>query len=638
MTSGTDEAVGARRFYMERPKLAFDLSYMYEKDERSGPFIDREDTSHTFNETLHIATSGFVYHPALLTYKLELSPEWEQIKETNKDQNERKSDSFLEGYFAEATILQYKPYTLVLFGNRDMSTITHTFARTSKNKTESYGANLILKYNILPTTIRYTHSESDQTGFFTKGSTADEWNLTMKHDKYLGSSQLDASVLNSDESTRGSVLDKNQYSASYNNIYKFRKATLNSNISYLDLDGTNTTSKRFTLLENLNWVHRYNLKTNYVIRYNKNDLFNKTLSQSSNTENRSLGFKLTHLLYENLTTTFRIDSAENRSIAGRNAAYGYGLDFAYRRSIPWGRINITAGFNHQIVDNRINPETSRVFEPDEVHVLATGDTEFLDNRNVITDTIIVRAAGPCPGIDPICTEGVDYTIVQVGTSTGIRPLASLNNESVLVDYNYVPEPAFDYSTIDRHYGINLYLWSALRLYYRVDLSKQRERSGVASNELLDDSIHRAGTELEWKWTTTTFEWEDWYSVNTPREKWTIKEAIVLRPANRIFLRLSARYGETEFKETDENERFLGLRTDFQWLISRNALLSLGAFSDEIEGSTENRRNTGYESSLEWAYRIYTMEINYRFFNEKDKISGEDFNNQTFEFKLTRTLF
>ena len=75
----TVREVEARRYFlMERPMLGLDLSYEMEKSDRSGPNINRADTTHTFLERVDIETSGWVYHPALAEYKIKFSPEWEQ--------------------------------------------------------------------------------------------------------------------------------------------------------------------------------------------------------------------------------------------------------------------------------------------------------------------------------------------------------------------------------------------------------------------------------------------------------------------------------------------------------------------------------------------------------------------------------
>ncbi|MBI5139587.1 hypothetical protein HZA26_03185, partial [Candidatus Nomurabacteria bacterium] len=154
--------------------LEFDFLYEYEKDKRTGPYLNTVDNTTTFSEKLGIETWGWLYHPALLIYTLRLEPEWEQITEHREGRDKKSSRTFLEGYSTELTFLQYKPYSLTIFGDKYMSTIRHSFAGRSKKDSDTYGARLMLTYSFLPTQLNYTHVESTQTGFFTTDYNKDE--------------------------------------------------------------------------------------------------------------------------------------------------------------------------------------------------------------------------------------------------------------------------------------------------------------------------------------------------------------------------------------------------------------------------------------------------------------------------------
>ena len=111
MTAGHADA---RQFVrMERPQLGLELKYEFEKEERTG-FISDENSDVTYSERLDIKTRGWIYHPALAVYHLVFSPEWEQAR-ANSGGDTVKSDSFLNGFSADMTIFQYKPYSLNIF-------------------------------------------------------------------------------------------------------------------------------------------------------------------------------------------------------------------------------------------------------------------------------------------------------------------------------------------------------------------------------------------------------------------------------------------------------------------------------------------------------------------------------------------
>ena len=141
-----DQAAAYQYYQISRPKLGFELGYEFDKDKRTG-FRDRDDTTSTYSERVDISTDGWFYHPALLEYELTLSPEWEQIIEDN-DGEKDKTRTFLQGYDAEFIFLQYKPYTITLFGNRNQSTISSNFAEKTKVDSDSYGARLNLRSGV----------------------------------------------------------------------------------------------------------------------------------------------------------------------------------------------------------------------------------------------------------------------------------------------------------------------------------------------------------------------------------------------------------------------------------------------------------------------------------------------------------
>ncbi len=640
MLLANERAYSAQRISLERPKLAFDVAFDYERDKRSGPFIDTDNSSATYSEKLDITTEGWIYHSALLAYELELSPEWEQITKRSEDKGKTESDAFLAGYFSEFTFLQYKPYTLTIYGNRDMSRIQNSFTETSKSQNDSYGARIQIKYPVLPSTFIYNHDESSQTGFFESNRQQDDVKINIMYDKHLGSSTLNGSFIDSDQSTTNSLIEKNEYRASFSNIYKFRnRASLNSNISFQDGDGSNIHSRRHSIFESLNWTHRGNLSSSYNIRYDKSSSFDKNSSRTIRSRFKSVGFKLRHLLYENLSTTINVDSSESNLSSLRSSNYGGGVNIDYRRSIPRGFINITMKQNYSITDNRLKlSEGINVSVIKELHDLAFGTTSLFENTNVNKESITVNdpTLSGCAGFT--CIEDIDYKIVTIGNSTGIRPLGFLNGKRVEINYTYQSNPVFDYAVYSQSYGINLNLWSTLRLFYNVDVAKQFERDGTPPDDLIDDSIHTAGSEFEWKFTKTQFKWEDWYTVNAPLRKWDIKEAFTFNPIENVYVRLSATYGESVFKETGDKDRFVGFKSDAQALLNSNTLISVSAIRDNITSSTEKRINTGFESSLELAYRIYKLNLSYRFADEREEMTEEQSSNHHLSFALRRTLF
>ncbi|MBI5409917.1 MAG: TonB-dependent receptor [Nitrospirae bacterium] len=631
-TSSGGSVFAGRYFLIERPGLGLEFSYKFEKDERKSADVNREDTAAAFSERLDIETEGWVYHPALMTYTLRLAPEWKQLSERTDGEDKRASRSFLRGYFTELTFLQYKPYTLNIFADKQRSTLTSAFAARSETDTDSYGAGLMLKYEALPTNLTYRHLESAQTGFYTADNEADEIFLNMRHDKHLGDTSLNASYKDSARTAQGvsvNTVAQNVTLQNYYNLTEDRRVALASGLGYRASHGDFTESTSYNLSEALNWRHRENLSTNYTARYDKNT------TEASVTESKALGFDLTHLLYENLTTSLNTLGALSDFTGGRTGNYGAAVNFNYVRAIPWGTLNINAGYDYKITDQDIISDFIQV--TDESVTLTDGVVTLLENERVDIDSIVITdntgAIGYIKDIDYRVTGTDSFVRISRITGGGIS-----SGQEVLVDYGYLSNPAFNYSTFSQSYGVNLNLRSAWRLFYRFNSAREEFISGLPPDELTDDTVHSAGTELEWKWSRTRLDFEDRRTTIMPTTRRQAEETVTLKPGEKLFFSISGNYGETEFKDTGEVEKSNGLRGTIQMAASKWSRLRLEGFRNKLSGQVQQTTDSGFSSTLEWFSGIWRGSISYRLLNAEDETANETFRNNYFLFEIKRTLF
>ncbi len=624
------ETAFALDYFIERPALGLDLSYEFDNVKRTGPFSNIDNSASTFSERFDIETNGWFYHPALLIYTLKLSPEWEQLSKTNIKSTRRTSRTFLEGYSAEFTFLQYKPYTLKIFAERHTSTITSSSAEISKKKFDTYGAKLTLKYSILPTILYYNHEKSRQTGFFSTDTMRDELYLTSKYDKHLGATRLETSYIDNTRTTLGRTMNTTTLNARLHNSYDFtdKRAILNSSLSYNNVQGDFTKITGYNIIENLFLRHRKNLSTSYTFHYDLTDM-----EPFKRKESRGLDFKLIHRLYENLTTSVNADGTANQFAGGKEVSYGTRLEFDYNRAIPWGILNINTGHAYRIVNNSIKSDNIPVIESP---TLNDDNIVLLKNEHVNIISIKVLNESGTPYM-----EHFDYELVEIGSFAGIRriPGSSISDgQKVFVQYEFLSNPAFDYSTFEQSYGINLNLWSAWRIYYTFTRNKQSFISGIQPDNLVDDNIHLARTELDWKWSKTVLEFNDRQTTNLPSKSWRAGETVTVKPEENIFVSISGSYGKTRFKELGETEKATSIRTIMQMLISNWSRLSVEGFRYEISRPSYHTMRSGFLSLFEWAYAIYGGSVSYRFTNEKDKISNETFKRHYLLFEVKRALF
>jgi hypothetical protein len=618
-------------FYsIERPKLGVDMSYRFESEERRGPFSNSKNDSHVLREGFDLETEGWLYHPAMAIYTLSFSPEWEQTEDKPDPGQERDSDSFFLGYGIDTTLLPYKPYTLNLYARRQSSELDSSLATRSESESDAYGASLRLKYPVLPTILSYDHSTSEQTGFYDAQQKRDEVRLIMRHERESNDTQLNSSYVTVDWTNPVSTTNTENLFGSVVNNYRLtpdKRVLLTSRLTYRQSENNFSEASGVTLSEVLNWRHRVNFSSNYNLRYSQDDnngqSINRTMARAG----------LSHSLYENLVSTAAVSASSDSQ--GEDS-YGGNAGFSYRRSIPWGMIFANMGHDYRITNRSRGDEDVQVIN--ERHVLTTGDVTLLDNRNVDLGTVVVTNGDG----SIVYTLNLDYTLEVIDTSVRLSrtTFGSIGDgQSVLVDYTYLSDPAFDDSVYIQDYGIGLFLWSAWRINYRYSHAKQDFRGGIPPDVLTDDTTHFVDTDLKWKWSTTRALYENTDRTSgTSVSRWRIEENLNFRPSNMTSLGASTYYGETTIKDTNSEETFYGFRTVLQWQLSGRSRVKIEGLYDVTEGASVNTVDKGAEALWEWVYGIWRAEASYRFLNEEDRDSGQIRDRHSIFFNIRRALF
>lgn len=616
-----------------KPRLGLNLSYELEAERRKGPFIDTRDISHRFRERLTVETRGSVYHPALLKFTMRLEPEFNQIIEDHDPGEDIRDTPFLPNYFAEATLLAPKPYTLRVFGSRSETTLRSAFAESSDTTIDTFGADLFLKYRILPTTIGYVHRESDQTGFFDSQEDRDDFRLTTRHFTQRTNTVLNSTFSDSSRISDGVITDITTANNNIQNDFDIggdKKKTLNSFLNYRISESNTFDTSDLRLTEQFNWRHTETLRTNYNFTYNTNE------SGGFNFDSLFFGAGLTHLLYENLTTNFGADATFNDFTGGEEDIYGTHLTFAYRRKIPWGRLTLNTGFDYKVTARQGGDVLIQV--SNEPHVLSTGEVTLLQNNNVDIDAIVVtNEAGSI-----VYVEGIDYTVEPFDASVRISRIpfgAIADGQLVLVSYQFLSDPSFDDAVFRQSYGGQLNLWNALSLSYGFRKADQDILSGPEPSNRADETTHFARLRFDWRWTNTRLTFEDTDRLSgVSTRRWMVEEELIFRPLKPLFFTLKGFFGQTEFKERTDTEDFYGVRSRIEWLPAQWCKLGVNGFREEISGDLNKTVDTAFAVRLELSYRIWTGLISYRFLDEEDKISGEERIRHSAVFEIARGLW
>lgn len=626
---------GGRLFYIERPRLAIDLTYEMESDERQGPFSSSRNDTQTLKERFDIETGGWVYHPALMTYTLTLSPEWNQ--EFSEDDSERSSssDTFLLGYSLDMNFLQNKPYSLLVFARQDYSTQTTSLATSTDTESQSYGATLLLKYNVLPTTLAIAHTSVEQSGFYEEQDTRDEARLNMRHTRPGNETEFYANYYEQQRITQGGTNNTENLFGSLWNRYRItpdNRISLFSSLNFRQSDSNQLISSGFTLSESLDWRHSENLSSYYNLIHDQEDteynIGTRTIERTTATAG------LSHSLYENLSTSA---SASASTSSDGQDIYGGNLYLNYQRSIPWGMVFASIGQDYRVTKRSLGGVFVQVI--DEPKTLTTGGVTLLDNDDVVLNSIVVTSADR----SVVYILDLDYTVELLGTSVRISRTtfgAIAEGDTVLVSYIYLSDSAYDSSIYAQSYGIGFHLWSVWRINYRYSHAQESFLSGIPPDVLQEDTVHTFDTELNWKWSTTRLLYEDSASVSgVSTTRWRLDEMLTFRLLKGAAqLNMFGYVGHNKFKDLGSEEDFYGFRPDLSWRINNWSMARIEGIYEDVDGTSNKTIRMGASLRWEWFYGIWRGDAVYRFLNEEDLFNDQDNDRHSIFFSVRRSLF
>ena len=219
----------------------------------------------------------------------------------------------------------------------------------------------MLKYPVLPTTMTLERREADTEAFFRTVDENTSFRIESEKETQNSRTTLDMEAREQERQIVGSRNSTDRFQAFLRNTYNFgNKSSLISGLEYSDSDGDQRDTRIARISSRLRLQHRQNFSTHYYGRYDdrkENDF---------TTKSTSLAAGLTHLLYENLTTSFNATGTRRDESTGDLDTGTAHLNFRYRRSIPGGRLRMDLGLKERIEDDQREADYTPVF--DESHV------------------------------------------------------------------------------------------------------------------------------------------------------------------------------------------------------------------------------------------------------------------------------
>jgi hypothetical protein len=621
-------------YFITRPAAGGELSYEYTVESRTSSGVKTEDAYHRYRERLRLKSEGWVYHPALLEFSLMFEPEFTQAQDESEGGGSGSSGSFSPDYALNLSLLKEKNYPVRLGASRREEPVWAPFSGTTETLVEAYDGSLQLKYPVFPMVLSVAHVETEQEGYYMSSSVRDTVNMSSHRSSARSNTNIWANYSDDQRTTDGRDSWSKNLTAGLINRYRpfdEKQIRLNSSLTYRDQQTASLDTLSVRLREHLNWRHRKNLQTNYIFTHDYLD------SGDTGFNLTTLEARLTHLLYENLTTDAGARTEWYSYDGSREDGYTGFLDLDYERAIPGGELLLNTGWEYQYT-TRTGGEDSVVQVNGETHALSTGEETYLDHYGVELDSIVVASLDG----SAVYIEGIDYSIEVIGDYVRVNRLpfgAITEGQVVSIRYRYLAESDYDDALFTQNYGVTLYLFEKWRFSYSFVGSNQDILSGQVPRQSADYTRHRAEVRHELSWHDLTLTYEDYdRQSDLSYSQWKVQEVLRYRPGRRLYFTIRGYLGETKYKERDEVRDFYGGVGTIDWLLSRRLKLRGEGYYESIDGESEQMENTGLKLSLEFRYRIWKTQCSYEVVNRDNLLTDYYDREQRFLIELIRLMW
>ena len=628
-----------RRLYamIDPPAVGALLRYQMNQDERTVRGVKSVDNSHTLTERVDLSSRGYLYHPALFQFRLKFSPEFMQTTQSTSDSSGNRTvtgNSFSHNYQINATVLSQKPYSLTAFSHHLEAQSWATYTGVTKTSSDAYGADLSLKYRLLPTTLGFSNSRSEQSGNYGSSSDWQEFHLFSNHSGLSGESSLSSTYsINkqvTDTVSTEIITFNNRFSNQYQ-VTKDGRIRLSSNLQFMYQDANALKTDSLFINEQLSWQHHENLQSQYQYAFRQ--------LNSQDTENRanSLDARLTHKLYENLTSIAGLAGNLNDSGDSSEKSVTGLFNTAYQRKLSsWGKLNLAAGITPRYTTRTGSSATVQVSS--EGHSLSSATETFLVQPDIEPGSIVVtNSSGTL-----IYVENIDYRLDLVGITVRISrlPLGTIGDgQLVMVSYRYTRSAGYDDLLLTQSYSAGIELFNALTVSYRYSKADQTLLAGPAPDRLNNSEVHLATIRLDEGWGDSGFTYEDAKNTSdVSYTRWEASQGFRLRYGSWFQSMLRGYYGQTSYRITTDQKTSYGGTFSLNWSPLNWFKVDLEGFLDRIDGTQQKTLNVGSRAGLEASYRLWTARLGYKYIGQDDRMSDYKRNVQMLQFELKRAVW
>jgi len=594
--------------------LGGELTVRYRLDEwvnRFGPERSWVETPYWTAE-LSLAAQGYVYHPALLGWRLRGGPLLLRYA-YESDAGASDGDEVLYNLETTLDFLQRRSTPFTLWYRRDHPEVTTGLSGRFLAETDEYGARGRLGAGASGAYLDWeaAHWDSFGSGLSTTLDERLDRASVRTALPYRASDNLRLDLNWSDRTSRsgapGIPIQRSAISTASaeltgdNRFGAARPLQLRQNLMWLTQTtdaGGRSELDDFSYTGNADWQYSDATRAFATARYRRSD----RRIDTSRTGTFRVG--VDHRFTTRLNAVAEGDHARDRATGFARDVNGLQLSARYRRPLPFGSFSASARLGAQRTDQDAVADRVAVF--DEALVLAGTAPVPLSRPFVVDGSVRVTNEPKTQSF----TEDIDYRLVTVGDTTTIERLIGgriEDGQTVLVSYEVRTGGTVRYDTASSGLALSLGLFRHATLFAHFDERDNDVLDGVPTTPLNDSRRTELGGRLDLPfgsgWTVGaeyrhTRQDEDIAPYVRRRFETWVRSA----PYWNTRLRIGVQREQTDLEKSPEDVDLLRYLVDVDCRLPGGWLLAYHAEFGDDDGGTLPRREARHALRLDWRYR------------------------------------
>ena len=536
---------------------------------------------------------NYILHPSLLglDFSMEYNPG--TYKENFLVIPDRSDVKTAENINFMATLFNQKPLNFSFYGSYGHTFINREFTSDMDSRSSIFGTNLSFANDIVPVSITYNDSKSDQieVGIARRYKT-EQKNISADLNKSyeFSNHSLDLSY-NDDSRTQEGLMTNNSKNLNINlrnNFYmeKEQKNILSSNITYLNYNGIQDIS-RINIMEflKIDLPERFTLTGHYDLTQSAQNLKNSAFNMTQN----DYTARLSHQLYLSLDS-YGSYQYTDISHSSYNLQRNYAdVGFRFKKMIPTNGL-LLLNYNLNFLQENRESLTQVLEVFDEYYTLTDNSSHILRSPDIEKNSIRVTDASQLI----VYQENIDYILLQRGRFIEIQRLPGGlidNGSTVLIDYRANYDDSYKYSSLNHSYSGSINLFDQFFEIYFSGINQQylnKERTELLSLQLISKISY--GGKINYQGLEIGAEFEDYGSNITPYKlmRYYLDYSNVID--NNLIVAASCNLRTMQYTETFDEQKYSDISGKLDYRLSE-------MFNFKIDGGYRLQKGKGINMEL-----------------------------------------